>query len=205
VANATHREICFRRSTTVGNSPAPSPAAGAATTSPAIRRVGSASGPNRRWRTISRRDTPRDAAQLRGRWGEAVDLSLVHLTNEDIVAMVAYLRAVPPIANPDLPASRPPSAVAAHESSQGGNLLGECGSLRELSRIEGREPHLRPGVDRGDSLGQRSVRGQCRAGHPVRRRPKARRSRHGDAGRRRGLLSFRGKRHFEERSDEAIQ
>jgi hypothetical protein len=36
--------------------------------------------------------------------GEAVDLSLVHLTSEDIAAMVTYLRAIPPIANPDLPA-----------------------------------------------------------------------------------------------------
>ncbi len=33
-----------------------------------------------------------------GPMGEAVDLSLVHLTGEDIAAMVAYLRTVPPIA-----------------------------------------------------------------------------------------------------------
>ena len=36
-----------------------------------------------------------------GPMGEAVDLSLVHLTSEDIAAMVAYLRTVPPIANPN--------------------------------------------------------------------------------------------------------
>ena len=49
----------------------------------------------------------------------------MHLTSEDIAAMVAYLRTVPPIANPDLPAPRPPSAVAAQEPGQGGNALGE--------------------------------------------------------------------------------
>jgi mono/diheme cytochrome c family protein len=60
-----------------------------------------------------------------GPMGEAVDLSLVHLTSEDIAAMVAYLRTVPPIANPDLPAPRPPSAIAAREPGRGGNPLGE--------------------------------------------------------------------------------
>jgi mono/diheme cytochrome c family protein len=44
--------------------------------------------------------------------GEAVDLSLVHLTSEDIAAMVAYLRTVPPVANPNAPAPKPPDAVA---------------------------------------------------------------------------------------------
>ena len=52
------------------NSPAPSPAAGAPTTSRAIRRAGSATGPNRRWRTISRRDTPRGAARRPGPWAK---------------------------------------------------------------------------------------------------------------------------------------
>jgi mono/diheme cytochrome c family protein len=57
--------------------------------------------------------------------GEAVDLSLIHLTSEDIAAMVAYLRTVPPIANPNLPAPRPPSAIAARESGHDGDPLGE--------------------------------------------------------------------------------
>ena len=132
-----------------------------------------------------------------GPMGEAVDLSLVHLTSEDIAAMVAYLRTVPPIANPDLPAPRPPSAVAAQAPGQGRQCARRtdlCGSLRELSRMDGGEPDLRPGVDRRGSLGQRSVGRQCRASHPVRRRPKARRSRHGDAGLRRRLFQRRDRR-----------
>jgi mono/diheme cytochrome c family protein len=60
-----------------------------------------------------------------GPMGEAVDLSLVHLTGDDIAAMVAYLRTVPPIANPALPAPRPPNAIAALEPGKGGNPLGE--------------------------------------------------------------------------------
>ena len=60
-----------------------------------------------------------------GPMGEAVDLSLVHLTGEDIAAMVVYLRTVPPIANPALPAPRPPNAIAAREPGEGGNPLGE--------------------------------------------------------------------------------
>jgi mono/diheme cytochrome c family protein len=60
-----------------------------------------------------------------GPMGEAVDLSLVHLSGEDIAAMVAYLKTVPPIANPALPAPRPPNAIAAREPGEGGNPLGE--------------------------------------------------------------------------------
>ena len=45
-----------------------------------------------------------------------------------------------------------------------------CGSLRELSRMDGQEPDLGPGDDRGRALGQRPLRRQCGAGHPVRRR-----------------------------------
>ena len=46
--------------------------------------------------------------------GEAVDLSLAYLTEADIEAMVAYLRTVPPIASPDLPAPREPANVASN-------------------------------------------------------------------------------------------
>ena len=126
-----------------------------------------------------------------GPMGEAVDLSLVHLTSEDIAAMVAYLRTVPPIANPDLPAPRPPSAVAAHAPGQADNPLGEqiyAGSLRELSRMDGPEPDLGPRDNRRRPFGQRSVRRQRRASDPVRRGPEARRSRDGDAGLRRRLF-----------------
>jgi mono/diheme cytochrome c family protein len=60
-----------------------------------------------------------------GPMGEAVDLSLVHLTAEDISAMVAYLRTVPPVANPNLQAPKPPDAIAAHAPGASGHYLGE--------------------------------------------------------------------------------
>ena len=132
-----------------------------------------------------------------GPMGEAVDLSLVHLTGEDIAAMVAYLRTVPPIANPDLPAPRPPDAIAAQAPGASGHPLGEqiyARSLRKLPRMDGQEPDLRPRDDRGRALGQRSVRRQCRASHPVRRRAPAGRSGDGDAGFRRRLFGRRDRR-----------
>ena len=49
-----------------------------------------------------------------GPMGEAVDLSLAYLTEADIEAMVAYLRTVPPIASPDLPAPREPASVVSN-------------------------------------------------------------------------------------------
>src|SRR5580693_3866419 len=55
-----------------------------------------------------------------GPMGEAVDLSLVHLTSEDIAAMVAYLRTAPPIANPNLPAPKPSDAIAAQAPGASG-------------------------------------------------------------------------------------
>jgi mono/diheme cytochrome c family protein len=60
-----------------------------------------------------------------GPMGEAVDLSLVHLTSEDIAAMVAYLRTVPPIANPSEPAPKPPDAIAGQNPGASGHPLGE--------------------------------------------------------------------------------
>jgi mono/diheme cytochrome c family protein len=39
-----------------------------------------------------------------GPMGEAVDLSLSHLTPSDLAAMVAYLRSIPPVATPEQPA-----------------------------------------------------------------------------------------------------
>ena len=57
--------------------------------------------------------------------GEAVDLSLVHLTGEDIAAMIAYLRTVPPIANPNLPEPKPPDAIVGHAPGASGHPLGE--------------------------------------------------------------------------------
>ncbi len=49
-----------------------------------------------------------------GPMGEAVDHSLSHLAQQDIRAVVGYLRSVPAIASPDLPATLAPQAPASH-------------------------------------------------------------------------------------------
>jgi mono/diheme cytochrome c family protein len=54
-----------------------------------------------------------------GPMGEAVDRSLNYLVPEDIHAVVAYLRTVPPIASPDLPASVAPPAPPSHKQGGG--------------------------------------------------------------------------------------
>jgi len=62
-----------------------------------------------------------------GPMGEAVDKSLSQLAPDDIRAMVAYLRSVPPIETPDLPAPKETPAVASHrEGAPGANLLGKA-------------------------------------------------------------------------------
>jgi mono/diheme cytochrome c family protein len=50
-----------------------------------------------------------------GPMGEAVDHSLGQLAPEDIRAIVAYLRSVPPTPSPDLPATTAPPAPASHK------------------------------------------------------------------------------------------
>jgi mono/diheme cytochrome c family protein len=50
-----------------------------------------------------------------GPMGEAVDHSLSRMTPEDIRAIVAYLRSVPPTPSPDLPATMAPPAPASHK------------------------------------------------------------------------------------------
>ena len=54
-----------------------------------------------------------------GPMGEAVDHSFSQLAPEDIRAMVAYLRSVPAIASPDLPATLAPPAPASHKDGVG--------------------------------------------------------------------------------------
>ena len=54
-----------------------------------------------------------------GPMGEAVDHSLSKLTPEDVHAVVAYLRSVPAIASPDLPAPSAPPAPASHRQAGG--------------------------------------------------------------------------------------
>ena len=50
-----------------------------------------------------------------GPMGEAVDHSLSHLAQQDIRAVVAYLRTVPATASPDLPATLAPPAPPSHK------------------------------------------------------------------------------------------
>ena len=54
-----------------------------------------------------------------GPMGEAVDRSFSQMTPDDIKSTVAYLRTVPPIASPDLPASPAPPAPASHKDGGG--------------------------------------------------------------------------------------
>lgn len=62
-----------------------------------------------------------------GPMGEAVDHSFSQMAPEDIRAVVAYLRSVPPIGSPDLPASLAPPAPASHK--QGGGTLDPRGKM----------------------------------------------------------------------------
>ena len=49
-----------------------------------------------------------------GPMGEAVDKSLMHLDPQDITALAAYLRTIPPVADPALPAPKTAPAPASH-------------------------------------------------------------------------------------------
>jgi mono/diheme cytochrome c family protein len=62
-----------------------------------------------------------------GPMGEAVDKSLSQLAPEDIAAMVAYLRSVPPIETPDLPAPKETAAAVSHrEGAPDADMLGKA-------------------------------------------------------------------------------
>jgi mono/diheme cytochrome c family protein len=54
-----------------------------------------------------------------GPMGEAVDRSFNYMVGEDIRAVVAYLRTVPPITTPDLPATLAPPAPPSHKQGGG--------------------------------------------------------------------------------------
>jgi mono/diheme cytochrome c family protein len=60
-----------------------------------------------------------------GPMGEAVDHSLSRLAPEDIRAVVAYLRSVPPTASPDLPATTAPPASASHRDGPTADVRGK--------------------------------------------------------------------------------
>ena len=62
-----------------------------------------------------------------GPMGEAVDQSFSQLAPEDIRAIVAYLRNVPPVASTDLPATLAPPAPASHK--QGGGTADARGKM----------------------------------------------------------------------------
>jgi mono/diheme cytochrome c family protein len=57
-----------------------------------------------------------------GPMSEAVDKSLSHLTRSDITAMVSYMRSVPAIATPDLPAPNAKPAPASHKEGVAANF-----------------------------------------------------------------------------------
>src|ERR1700691_1742904 len=60
-----------------------------------------------------------------GPMGEAVDHSFSQLAPEDIRAVVAYLRTVPPASSPDLPASVAPPASASHKEGPTADARGK--------------------------------------------------------------------------------
>jgi mono/diheme cytochrome c family protein len=62
-----------------------------------------------------------------GPMGEAVDHSFSQMVPEDVRAVVAYLRSVPPIASPDLPATPAPIAPASHKD--GGDTANARGKM----------------------------------------------------------------------------
>ena len=62
-----------------------------------------------------------------GPMGEAVDHSFSKLAPEDIGAMVAFLRTVPPVPSPELPATRAAAASASHR--EGGDISNARGKM----------------------------------------------------------------------------
>ncbi len=103
-----------------------------------------------------------------GPMGEAVDRSFSHFAAEDIRAVVAYLRTVPAIASPDLPATLAPPAPASHR--QGGGTADAPGQdavrrrLRQLPWLDRRKPDFTLRHAHRHMGGQRSQRNKCRPG-----------------------------------------
>lgn len=57
--------------------------------------------------------------------GEAVDHSFSKLVSSDVKAIVAFLRSIPPLPSPDLPATRAPAAPASHRGGDAAETLGK--------------------------------------------------------------------------------
>jgi mono/diheme cytochrome c family protein len=79
--------------------------------------------------------------------GEAVDESLSQMAPEDVRAVVTYVRSVPPVVAPDLPAIRPSPADASHRSgpasadAQGKQVFeGACASCHSWSGVSALSP-----------------------------------------------------------------
>ena len=141
-----------------------------------------------------------------GPMGEAVDHSLSRLAPEDIRALVAYLRTVPAIASPDLPATLAPPAPASHKDGGGtadarGKMVfaGACVSCHGWTRPE-RDSALRHADRRAG--GQRSRRHQCGADRDLRDQAAYAAGRPVDAGLRQHLLRCRdrGRRQLRHRA-----
>ena len=82
-----------------------------------------------------------------GPMGEAVDRSFGTFTPEDIRAMVAYLRSVPPVTSPDLPATLAPPAADSHKDGGGadnarGKMVfeGACASCHDWTGVSSVSP-----------------------------------------------------------------
>src|SRR5262249_55400836 len=60
-----------------------------------------------------------------GPMGEAVDHSLSRLAPEDIRALVAYLRSVPPVVSSDMPVTSAPPAQASHKEGSPADRRGK--------------------------------------------------------------------------------
>ncbi len=101
-----------------------------------------------------------------GPMGEAVDHSLSYLAQQDIRAVVAYLRTVPATPSPDLPARK----------------NGVRRRLRQLPWLDRREPDIAPRHAHRRMGGQRSQRHQCRPDRDLRHPAACARGRGLDAG-----------------------
>jgi len=67
----------------------------------------------------------KDRGTASGPMGEAVDHSLSKLAPEDIKAIVVFLRSVPAVASPDLPATTAPAAPASHREGPTADARGK--------------------------------------------------------------------------------
>ena len=101
--------------------------------------TGVGAGATRTSSPISRPATPTGHGTASGPMGEAVDESFSHLAPEDIHAIVAYLRTVPPMTSTDLPATlAPPAPRRTRKAARGGRARqdGLRGRLRQLPRLD---------------------------------------------------------------------